>query len=126
MSAKIQTAVAGLTKNKIFITTAHRLNTVRYIDQVLAVAGSKIIQRGNYDELTEQKVIYRPFGILKILKDARNVKKATAEMLLHDYTGCEHYLFTEIVLDEVLLSVWEPDEAAAGKKLYSFDLLPMK
>lgn len=63
-----------------------------------------------------------------VLREDENVKKAKQRlkccyMVMQDVN---HQLFTESVLDEVLLSMREPDEAAAGKILDSLDLLPTK
>ncbi len=63
-----------------------------------------------------------------ILNEAGKEKKAKQRlkccyMVMQDVN---HQLFTESVLDEVLLSMKEPDEAAAVKILDSLNLLPMK
>ncbi|WP_141241625.1 hypothetical protein [Methanosarcina spelaei] len=58
----MQMAVAELRKNKIFITMAYRLNTVRYIDQILAAVGSKIIQMGPMTSLQAEGRLRRPFS----------------------------------------------------------------
>lgn len=63
-----------------------------------------------------------------VLKEAEKVQKAKQRlkccyMVMQDVN---RQFFTESVLDEVLLSMGEADEAAAGKILDSLDLLPMK
>lgn len=63
-----------------------------------------------------------------VLKESESVQKARQRlkccyMVMQDVN---QQLFTESVLDEVLLSMRKPDEAAAAKILDSLDLLPMK
>jgi energy-coupling factor transport system ATP-binding protein len=63
-----------------------------------------------------------------VLKEAGNAQKAKQRlkrcyMVMQDVN---HQLFTESVLDEVLLSMSEPDEVMAEKILDSLDLLPVK
>ena len=63
-----------------------------------------------------------------VLKEADKAKKAKQRlkgcyMVMQDVN---HQLFTESVLDEVMLSMREPDEEAAERILDSLDLLPVK
>jgi len=63
-----------------------------------------------------------------VLKEGGSVQKARQRlkccyMVMQDVN---HQLFTETVLDEVLLSMRKPDEAAAEKILDSLDLLPVR
>ena len=63
-----------------------------------------------------------------VLKEGGNIQKTKQRlkccyMVMQDVN---HQLFTESVLDEVLLSMREPDEATAEKILDSLDLLAMK
>ena len=63
-----------------------------------------------------------------LLQEGKKVQKArqrlkSCYMVMQDVN---HQLFTETVLDEVLLSMPEPDETIAEKILDSLDLLPLK
>ena len=58
---ELQQAISELTKNKTLLMIAHRLNTVRGADQILVLDNGRIIQKGNHQELTHQKGLYRRF-----------------------------------------------------------------
>ena len=58
---RLQTAIAGLTKDKTIIMIAHRLKTVRNADQILVVDDGRIVDRGRHEELVEKDGIYRRF-----------------------------------------------------------------
>jgi energy-coupling factor transporter ATP-binding protein EcfA2 len=64
-------------------------------------------------------------GVLKGAGKAQKTKQRLKRcyMVMQDVN---HQLFTESVLDEVLLSMQEPDEVMAEKILASLDLLPVK
>lgn len=54
-------AITELTQEKTVIMIAHRLKTVRRMDQILVVDKGQIVQRGTHDELMGQDGIYRRF-----------------------------------------------------------------
>jgi ATP-binding cassette subfamily B protein len=54
-------AIRELTRGKTLITIAHRLTTVRDVDQILVVADGRIVQRGTHDELAGRPGIYSNF-----------------------------------------------------------------
>lgn len=58
---QLQMAVAELTRNKTIIMIAHRLKTVKNADQIIVLDSGRIVQRGNHDELIQQKGIYANF-----------------------------------------------------------------
>ncbi len=57
----IQEAISELCKGKTLLVIAHRLNTIRGADQILVVAGGRIVQRGRHEELMDQNGTYRNF-----------------------------------------------------------------
>ena len=59
--AELQAAISSLTKGKTLILIAHRLKTVRDADQILALNGGHIVQRGTHAELMAQGGLYRRF-----------------------------------------------------------------
>ncbi len=58
---KLQDAIKELTRNKTIVMIAHRLKTVRNADQILVVAGGKIVQRGTHKELMKEQGLYADF-----------------------------------------------------------------
>ena len=54
-------AIEALTKEKTIIMIAHRLKTVRHADQIVVVDKSRIVQRGNHDQLMKENGIYKRF-----------------------------------------------------------------
>ena len=58
---ELMEAVSELTKEKTVIMIAHRLNTVRHADQILAVDKGQVVQRGTHDERMAQDGLYRRF-----------------------------------------------------------------
>lgn len=59
--AELTKAIEELTKDKTIIMIAHRLKTVRHVDQIVVVSDGKIVQKGTHDELIKQDGIYRDF-----------------------------------------------------------------
>ncbi len=57
----IQEAISELCKGKTLLVIAHRLNTIRYANQILVIADGRIIQRGTHDELMRAGGTYRQF-----------------------------------------------------------------
>jgi ATP-binding cassette subfamily B protein len=49
--ARIQRALAALTKGRTTFVIAHRLTTVREADQILVLKGGRLVEQGTYDEL---------------------------------------------------------------------------
>ncbi|NMW85074.1 ABC transporter ATP-binding protein [Peptoniphilus sp. AGMB00490] len=54
-------AFSELIKNRTTIMIAHRLSSVRGVDEILVVEKGKIIERGNHKELMERETRYRAF-----------------------------------------------------------------
>lgn len=54
-------AIEALTKEKTILMIAHRLKTVRHVDQILVVDKGKLVQRGRHEELMQEEGIYRRF-----------------------------------------------------------------
>jgi ATP-binding cassette subfamily B protein/subfamily B ATP-binding cassette protein MsbA len=49
--ARLQKAMARLLAGRTSLVIAHRLSTVRHADQILVVAGGRIVERGTHEEL---------------------------------------------------------------------------
>lgn len=58
---ELQKAFAELMKDKTVIMIAHRLTSVRNVDEILVIEGGKVIERGNDKELMERDSRYRFF-----------------------------------------------------------------
>jgi ATP-binding cassette subfamily B protein len=54
----VQEALDALARGRTTITIAHRLSTVRDADQIVALDGGKIVERGTHDELIEAGGLY--------------------------------------------------------------------
>lgn len=54
----IQQNLDLLTQNKTAIIVAHRLSTIRSLDEILVVQAGKLIEQGSHEELLDQKGIY--------------------------------------------------------------------
>lgn len=72
----IQMAINELIKDKTLVVIAHRLATVKNANQILVIDKGEIIQRGNHNELIEQKGQYNVFWQRRI--NARSWKINTA------------------------------------------------
>lgn len=57
--AKIQEAIAELTKGKTLLVIAHRLSTIKNADKILLVQNGKITTSGTHDELLVDSPLYR-------------------------------------------------------------------
>lgn len=54
----IQEAMLRLMEGRTSFVIAHRLSTIREADQILAIVGGEIVERGTHDELMAQKGFY--------------------------------------------------------------------
>lgn len=57
----IQAAISELTCGKTIITIAHRLATIENADQILAVDGGTVVEKGTHTELLEKGGVYKRF-----------------------------------------------------------------
>lgn len=57
----VMAALGELTKNKTVLMIAHRIQTVRNADKIIALQNGEIVQQGSHDELLRQKGIYADF-----------------------------------------------------------------
>ena len=63
---RIQDAIDNYAKDKITITIAHRLSTVKHADKILVLKKGKIVDSGTHDELIKNSSEYKRLsGILK-------------------------------------------------------------
>lgn len=56
---RIQSALDEYTKDKITITIAHRLGTIKNADKILVMQNGKIVASGNHNELLESCEVYQ-------------------------------------------------------------------
>lgn len=59
--ALILEALSALTKDKTTITIAHKLNTIKNADQIIAVDKGRIVQRGTHDTLIQEEGLYKRY-----------------------------------------------------------------
>ena len=59
--ALIQRAFAQLTKDRTVIMIAHRLTSVRNVDEILVIEDGQVIERGSDSELMKQESRYKFF-----------------------------------------------------------------
>lgn len=67
---KIQDALKRLMKGRTSFVIAHRLNTVREADVIIMLEHGKIIEKGNHDQLMEQKGAYYSLQQSQLLQEA--------------------------------------------------------
>ena len=72
---ELQKAFAELMKDKTVIMIAHRLTSVRNVDEILVIEGGKVIERGNDKELMERDSRYRFFQNLYAQANEWRVKE---------------------------------------------------
>lgn len=65
----IQEAISELCKGKTLLVIAHRLQTIRYADQIMVISNGQVKERGTHEELMEQGQIYKTF----VLKKSSNI-----------------------------------------------------
>jgi ATP-binding cassette subfamily B protein len=69
---ELQKAFSNLMKEKTVIMIAHRLTTIRNVDEILVLENGKIIERGSDAELMKQDSLYKHFqDTYKIANDWR-------------------------------------------------------
>lgn len=69
---EIMHAIKELTKNKTVIMIAHRIQTVKQADLILALKDGEVVQRGSHEDLIVQNGLYKDFMNLK--QEAKNWK----------------------------------------------------
>lgn len=57
--AKIQEAIAELTRGKTLLVIAHRLSTIKNADRILLIEKGRIAQSGTHEELLESSSLYK-------------------------------------------------------------------
>ena len=56
--AEVQRAIDHLAENRTVICVAHRLSTLRSMDDILVLEKGRIIERGNFDQLLAQRGVF--------------------------------------------------------------------
>jgi ABC-type multidrug transport system fused ATPase/permease subunit len=56
--AKVFEAISHLVRDKTTFVISHRLSTIRRADQILALQGGRIVERGTHESLLEQGSVY--------------------------------------------------------------------
>lgn len=74
--AKIQEAIAELTKGKTLLVIAHRLSTIKKADKILLVENGKIRESGTHEELLERSPLYHDMWQAHIGAKNWSVKEA--------------------------------------------------
>lgn len=65
----IQDAISELCKGKTLLVIAHRLQTIRYADQIMVISNGQVKERGTHEELMERGQIYKTF----VMKKSSNI-----------------------------------------------------
>lgn len=65
----IQEAISELCKGKTLLVIAHRLQTIRYADQIMVISNGQVKERGTHEELMERGQIYKTF----VMKKSSNI-----------------------------------------------------
>ena len=58
---EILAAIEALTKNKTVIMIAHRINSIKNADHIIAIKDGRVVQDGSPKELVEKEGLYRDF-----------------------------------------------------------------
>ena len=62
----VQEAIINLMKNRTSIVIAHRLSTVKYVDEIIVLHEGKVVERGKHAELLAKNGIYKKLHELQI------------------------------------------------------------
>jgi len=62
----VQEAIINLMKNRTSIVIAHRLSTVKYVDEIVVLHEGKVVERGKHAELLAKNGIYKKLHELQI------------------------------------------------------------
>lgn len=65
----IQEAISELCKGKTLLVIAHRLQTIRYADQIMVISNGQVKERGTHKELMKRGQIYKTF----VMKKSSNI-----------------------------------------------------
>lgn len=65
----IQEAISELCKGKTLLVIAHRLQTIRYADQIMVINNGQVKEHGTHEELMERGQIYKTF----VMKKSSNI-----------------------------------------------------
>lgn len=65
----IQEVISELCKGKTLLVIAHRLQTIRYADQIMVISNGQVKERGTHEELMERGQIYKTF----VMKKSSNI-----------------------------------------------------
>lgn len=63
----VQEALTNLMKNRTTLVIAHRLSTIQHADDILVIAGGRIIERGTHQQLiTDENGFYRRLSLMQL------------------------------------------------------------
>jgi ATP-binding cassette, subfamily B, bacterial MsbA len=64
-SAKlVQEAIEQLMRNKTLLIVAHRLNTIRHMDEIFVIDDGKVVEHGTHEALMQQAGLYQKLSLL--------------------------------------------------------------
>lgn len=66
----VQQAIDEVMEGRTVLVIAHRLSTVRRADQIVAMEGGRVVERGSHDELLARDGLYRRLHDLQFAADA--------------------------------------------------------
>jgi len=72
--AKVQEALARLSKGRTVLVIAHRLSTVRDADRILALDGGRIVEMGRHEDLIARNGLYARLSRLQFQSGAADAR----------------------------------------------------
>ncbi len=62
MSMNLQKGFSIFDERKTVIMIAHRLSSIKSVDEILVLSEGKIVERGNHNELMAKHRVYKTIG----------------------------------------------------------------
>ena len=76
---ELQKAFKNLMKNKTVIMIAHRLSSIKHLDEILVFDNGEIVERGTHDELMKKDTKYKK--LQKLYEEANEWRVKNEEIL---------------------------------------------